>query len=292
MKSHQKSLAQSWILGVLVVVLFNGTGCSSKKKVQDDGSENEVSLKTDRSQFKELRKDIPLEDQIRNDELATILQSMNKPEEDPYRVRDRFNTLVSRKREKFNKFIQKERDTFNAQQKTQRDQFLATISEERKKWTGKKHTSAETQEFYAKLEARRSQYTSEERDRRSEFDAAVRDRRSSFDENVRGITQKFNDEHRRYSQNYMEYRKAQELKKTSQKPGKAFLDQNGEPIDYSQTTQQVNGVPQPQSQVKPAAQTAPAGNTVDNSVNDKDLEDFKKIPPGQGQPLGSDQNGN
>lgn len=284
MKSHQRSLAQSWILGVLVLVPLFLPGCSSKKKVQDGGSADEVSLRADRDQFKDLRKDIPLEEQIRNDELALILQSMNRPEEDPYRIRDRFNTLVSRKREKFNKFIQKERDAFNSQQKTQRDQFLASLVEERKKWSSKKHISSETQEFYAKLEARRSQYNSEERDRRQDFEGTVRDRRSSFDENVRNITTKFNDEHRRYSQNYTEYRKAQELKKTSQKPGKAFLDTNGEPIDYSKAPQQVNGM----QQAAPAAANA---NVVEPTVNDKDLEDFKKIPPGPGQKLGSDQNG-
>ena len=275
MKSHQKSLAQGWLVKFLVVFTVATAGCSSKRRnVQvDTGVPEEVSLRADREKFKNMRKDIPVDQQKYNDELATILESMNRPEENPSKVRDRFNSLVSRNRNDFNKRMQKEREDFNQSEKDRRDKNLAAIAAERARFTGRKHTQKENQEFYAKLDGKRAKFTSEERDRRAEFDGLMREKRGNFDEHMRSISQRFNDEHRRYTQNYNEYQKAMELKKTSQK-NKGFLDKNGQPLDYSRAEKTGN--------VESTSET-PA---VDPTVSESDLEAFKNIPQGTGQPLG------
>src|SRR4051812_45228558 len=82
-----------------------------RRKIQNELS-GEMSLKADRDQLAEMRKQIPAEKQKSNDELALSLNLMKQGSEQPSVVRDKFTTLVEKKRSSFRDKITKLRESY------------------------------------------------------------------------------------------------------------------------------------------------------------------------------------
>ena len=98
----------AWIgSAVLVIGLL---GCATGRKSQETASNpanladelnEEISLKSDRERLAELRKDIPKEQQVQNDELSMDLELLAKADKKPTRIRSEFQRQLSKLRNNF-----------------------------------------------------------------------------------------------------------------------------------------------------------------------------------------------
>lgn len=199
-----------------------------------DAIPNEVSLKEDRSQFAELRKDIPEEIQKENDELALILNLMSSSgsqvlglnggeggfsrEKEPSRIRDRFNRVMRKKREASDRLLRKQREEYSAKEKKDRDEFLRGLQNERNDHQKNNDLSKEDRkQFFKDQDGKRKTYFADEKDARKEFESKIRDSRKSFEDYFRERSNEFNQLHREYTKTYFDRKKNLELKRTMEK---------------------------------------------------------------------------
>ncbi|MES2855719.1 MAG: hypothetical protein V4692_07645 [Bdellovibrionota bacterium] len=182
---------------------------------QPVGVADEMSLKADRTELDELRKDIPEDLKKENDELALVLSMMKDGTEEPGKVRDRFNTAVRKKREKSDKLMRKQREDFTKLERKTRDEFLKTQKSEREKFVdkAKKRSSDERRDFFNEQDTKRRDFFSNQSDSRREFESKITEDRKTFEDYVREQTNRFNQEHRAYSTGYYDRQKAEALKK-------------------------------------------------------------------------------
>lgn len=183
----------------------------------------EVSLKADRGQFAELRKQIPEETRRENDELAFVLELMARGDEEPGRIRDRFNKALRDRRSKHDKDLRKQREEFTKQERKSRDSFLKAQAKERESFLrstrGQKHSDEladERQEFFKTQDEKRREYFANERDARKEFESRLTEARRAFEDYAREKTNHFNQEYRAYASHYYERKKALDLQKRTE----------------------------------------------------------------------------
>lgn len=212
----RKKRQLSWICIVLGVFL---TGCQiSSKKEASSASQNEnkplvdekYSLTADRQALDVLRKDIPPEKKKENDELAFMQQLFADESKTPSSVRDKFDSLLSKKRELFQKDMTHIRETYSRDEKKHRDEFSKEQEEARAEFQKKKSTSQERTDFYSDLEGKRKDYYSDEREKRDEFESDMRDKRKNFEDYTREKSDEFNQMYRSYSKRYEEAQKLKE----------------------------------------------------------------------------------
>jgi hypothetical protein len=208
-----------FVLSLVAMSLFVGCAVSSKRAELQDADEkpvgvaDEVSLRADRSELNELRKDVPDEIKKSNDELALVLSLMKDGTEEPSKVRDRFNTAVRKKREKFDKQINKRREDFTKTERKNREDFLKQAKADRESFTRKKHASDERKEFFDDQDTKRRDFFSDQQDKRKEFESQATEDRRTFEDYMREQTNNFNQELRAYSTQYYDRQKAEALKK-------------------------------------------------------------------------------
>lgn len=265
------------VLIVSLLLLF--TACqSAPERVDEKQTEplipNEFSLKEDRSQFDELRKEIPDEIRRENDELAFVRSLMADGDTEPGKIRDRYYKAVRDRREKFNKAQRKLREEFSKRERSARESFLKSLKAEReqfmKRVKARKASHQERKDFFDEIEARRRDFFNDQRDNRNDFEARATEQRRAFDAYINERNQIFNQELREYTALYNERRKAFEVKKKAERAAREKAIREGrDPIE---------------------AQKAVSKPAKASQANDPDLEDFKSIPPGPGSPLGPDQN--
>ncbi len=195
---------------------------------------DEVSLKEDRAQLDELRKDIPEDVRRDNDEVAFILKNMATMEEEASKVRDRFNTAVRKRRDKMDKQLRKEREDFSKTERSTREDFLKKLQSEREDFNSSKRDSKERKKFFDKQDGVRKEFFADQSEKRKDFEGNVTERRKAFEDYVREQSNKFNQEHRAYSQAYVERRQALELKKRAEEKGKRLEKQKA--IDASEAS--------------------------------------------------------
>lgn len=258
---------------------FIFTACSSAEKKDDKASlGDEVSLKSDRSQYDDLRKDIPDEIRRENDELAFVRSLMATGEEEPPQIRERYSKAVRDRRDKFDKAMRRRRDDYSKTEKRKRDDFLKKLKDERETYlkenVGKKTDSEKRRQFFEDQEARRQDFFSDEKDNRREFESEATEQRKNFESYLTERQNKFNQEIRDYSTSFAERRKALELKKKSEDKAKDLKKEK------SRESGQASGI-----KIQSASPHEPA-------TGDPDLEQFKQIPQGPATPLGADPSGN
>ncbi|MBX3021114.1 MAG: hypothetical protein KF799_05500 [Bdellovibrionales bacterium] len=164
----------------------------------------EMSLKADRDELAELRKDIPAETQRANDELALQLGLMKQGTETPATVRDRFQTLVQRKRSDFRKKVERLRNDYRQEETRRREDFTVTQKRTRENFMKRKRDRTELQRFSSDQERDRSRFFADERDRRSNFEAEVNARSRDFESYMRERSNEFNEQYRLYSKKFSE----------------------------------------------------------------------------------------
>ncbi len=200
---------------VLALLLLASTGCAvapdrdradDRKKVEDELS-GEMSLKADREQLKDMRKEIPQERRKTNDELALYLQLMKQGTEQPENVRDKFTTIVQKKREGFREKVARLRENYHRSEQKRRDEYLEEQKAKRDHFMSSKHKSNETQEFYSDQDRDRQDFFSGERSRRQSFEAEIDSQSKDFDSYMREKNNEFNEQYRIYAKAFSDKEK-------------------------------------------------------------------------------------
>jgi hypothetical protein len=227
------------------------------------GVADEVSLRSDRSDLNDLRKDVPDDVKKTNDELATVLSMMKDGTDEPSKVRDRFDSVVRKKREKFDNQLHKRREDFTKTERKTREDFLKQAGKDRDSFSGKKHSSDARKEFFDEQDSKRREFFADQNDKRKEFESQIGEERKTFDDYMREQQNSFNQEHRAYSTRYYDRQKAEALKKRMEEKDREMKrpkESAGEPRSAQPETP-------------------------------NDLEQFGQIPEGPGTKLGPSDNG-
>lgn len=237
--------------------------CSSAKKHDAENSNSdEVSLKADRSEFDELRKDMPVEVRKENDELAGILQLLRNPNgeyERPEKIRERFSKIMRDKRERNNKQFRQEREDFTRLEKDKRAEFSETQKSEKEDFLSDKPSSEKRKRYFDKQDDKRSRFYDDSREKRRSFEAEISTRRKNFEDYNREKTNLFNAEFRNYQKEFDERRKGEDLKKRMEQKGASASAPNSQP----------------------ASQPNLSGSTEQDEFNQMPTSNSKKIESGE-----------
>ena len=182
---------------------------ASEKRAEDRQTvvkelSGEMSLKEDREQLKELRREIPVEKQKSNDDLALYLNLMKAGTENPQMVRDKFAVLTEKKRVTFRERVQTLRDNYRRDEIKRREEYLDGQKLKRTEYLAKKRTPEEMREFFAGQDKQRQSFFAEERDRRKSFESDVLSQAKDFESYMRLKTAEFNEQYRLYSKKFSE----------------------------------------------------------------------------------------
>ncbi len=165
--------------------------------------QDEYRLKDDRKEMDEIRKNLPPELKAENDELALLLKMTGETQDKPpTKVREKFNSLASKKRQLFQKDMDRKRSDYVRNEKKQREQFQKENENFKKEFMKKKASSDQKREFFSDNEDRRRTFYQELREKRDEFETDMRDSRKNFDDYIREKTSEFNQEIRAYEKRY------------------------------------------------------------------------------------------
>lgn len=178
---------------------------ADRQKVQTELGE--VSLKADRDQLAELRKEIPVDKQKSNDELALYLNLMKQGTEQPNLVREKYNTMVQKKRTVFRIKVARLREDYRRDETKKREEFLREHKNRRDDFTKAKHDSKERTEFFNEQEKIRQRYMADERDKRSSFEGEINAQSKDFESYMRERNNEFNEQFRLYSKQFSEKQK-------------------------------------------------------------------------------------
>ena len=166
-------------------------------------SELEVSLKSDREQLSELRKEIPEDKQKSNDEMALFLSLMKQGTE-PNLVREKFSSIVSKKRTSFRAKVTRLREDFRKEETRKREDFLKEHKTRREDFAKSKHDQKANREFFSEQDKLRQRYFADERDRRQSFESELNAQSKDFESYMRERTNEFNEQYRLYSKQFSE----------------------------------------------------------------------------------------
>lgn len=200
------SLVALSVVAGCVTQKYRSTLETDRKTVKNELDE-EMSLKADRDELDSMRKQIPEEKRISNDELALNLQVMNQGTERPEVVHSKFTTLVEKRRSSFRSKVQRLREDYRRLETKRRDNFLNSQKTKRAKFNVQKNSADETKEFFADQDKERQNFFADERDRRSNFESEISAQSKDFDSYMREKLNEFNEQYRLYSKMYSEKRK-------------------------------------------------------------------------------------
>jgi hypothetical protein len=204
-------IAASAILGCATATAEGPNSHGDSSTLETPRIQDEYRLKEDRKILEELRKDIPEETQVENDELALLLKLTSETQEKPpTKVREKFNSLARKKRNIFQKDMTRKRAEYVKAEKKGRDQFTKENERLKKEFKKKKTSREESREFYSEGDERRRSFYQELREKRAEFETDMRDERKNFDDYMREKTSEFNQEARAYEKRYAERKKLKE----------------------------------------------------------------------------------
>ncbi len=196
LKSHVNIMS---VASIVTTGLALGIGaCSSGPALNDYSSKSsEVSLAEDRSQLDALRKDLPSEKKIENDELAMLLNSLNPGTSETvlpsYQISERFSRIIRRKREEFQRGLKTERDDFTRNEKRSREKFLQDQKSARDGFNRSKKSSDDRRYFSEDQSQKRDAYFADSREKRMSFEEQIRTKQKDFDFLVRSKTTEFNE---------------------------------------------------------------------------------------------------
>ncbi|NCN40083.1 DUF1682 domain-containing protein [bacterium] len=201
-------------------------GCAHRESADEDVFEqdrekisevlsSEVSLAKDRSSLDELRKDIPEDKRVENDEEAWISPLLGDPSVDPNRYRQKYQYAIRKKRDDFRKKVRKLRDDFTKEERKNRKDFLKVAKEKRSKLNPKELERKELNEKYRELDSERREFFSEQRERRKNFESELNAQSKDFNMEMREKQKAFNDQLREYSKRHRAWEKEQKEAKKS-----------------------------------------------------------------------------
>lgn len=197
---------------IIATVFLFAIGCASspdrsreqdRQTVQSELSE-EMSLKADRENLEDLRKEIPEDTRRDNDELALYLQLMKQGTEQPQTVRDRFQVMVQKRRTVFRDKVRRLRENYRRDETKRREDFLKAQKAKRDAYQARKGDSKANREFYSQQDKDRQHFSADERDRRQNFESEINAQSKDFESYMREKTNEFNEQYRLYSKKFSE----------------------------------------------------------------------------------------
>lgn len=291
------------LLGVLMM-----TGCAtyrsdSSNRVAGDekilGEQHgEVSLRSDRSDLDQARKDIPDEIKKQNDEIAMLMSFVVRDsEEEPSRLRERFSTALRKKRDAIDKKVRRARDDFSKKEKADRDAFLKKSKADRDRFVSgsSRRSSDDRKRFFDDQEDARKSFFADQQEKRKDFESRINDERKDSEDFIREKQNAFNQELRGYQARYTERKRQLDLKKDMEKKSRE-MERAGKPV---QPVTPATSVPS-SAGAAGTALPAPGSSTLSPSPYDPTapqlaptdpMAEFDKIPPGPGTPLSPGKNG-
>lgn len=288
LKMRQASSATPLFLAV-VLLLFCQPGCGVKTVRSEesasssvispvgasgvDGTPQDVSLKSDRSELDKLRSEIPDDVKKQNDEIAMVLSYVyRESEEEPNRLRDRFQAAIRKRREAMDKHLRQSRDSFSKEERRLRDEFLKQSKAERDEYLSRKRSQDDRKKFFDVQEDKRRAFFADQTEKRKDFESQVQDERKKLEDFVREKQNLFNQEWREYQTRYTERRRLNDTKKKMEEKARQLEKRGAQTFSVGQ-----------QSQIAEAGQPSQAP--------DGSLEEFNKIPPGPGIKLAPSKKG-
>jgi hypothetical protein len=304
-----------WVTSVFVSMIAIGlSGCGSTSSKSDSSKLplsdiskaaqrphepgkifEEVSLKSDRAKMDELRAAIPESQRKENDELSGIDEFFAGGEQEPNRVREKFEHALRSKREKMNGILRKKREDFANLEKKTRDEHLKKSTAARNDMVKGKLSADERKEFASEQEQIRAQHFGEERDRRKAFESEITDQRHTFEDYAREKRGQFDQRWREYRISFEERKKALKLK-ADMFSQQMRIGPGGRPTGAALRKIE-NGIrgqagsligSSSEAAAAPSGAIGNAGGETTAPTPDPDFEAFKNIPPGPGTKLGTD----
>lgn len=180
---------------------------SEQRQLVRDQLSSEVSLKEDRHQLDDLRKDIPKEKREQNDELAFSLNLTAEVKEEPSKIRGRFQNVMEKRRRRFNDKVNKIRKQYQADETARRDKLFKDQNKMRDTYRAQKHSASDSHEFYSQLDKDRLEFFTREREKRADFDDEILQQTKDFNEYMRMKYDEFTEQMRIYTQRYDQMKK-------------------------------------------------------------------------------------
>ena len=273
-------------VGFVALLVIGISSCASTDREKDEAKaakvnapvevSDEVSLKSDRAQFDEARKEIPDDIKKQNDEIALVMGMMTKGggDEDPSKIRDRFSKALRDRREKHDKILWKKREDFTKNERKERDAFMHDLQKSRDEFSKRKVKSDERKEFFDKQEEARKEFFANQSDKRKEFESDATEDRKTFEDYAREKQNSFNEEIRSYTAAYYERQKALALKKRTEEKAK------------DKARERNSGRANADGSVPSDLQ-----NMAFPGAGGSELDEFRSIPKTPATPLGSGSDG-
>jgi hypothetical protein len=238
---------------------------------------DEVSLKADRSEMDEARKNIPDSVKKENDEVAAILAMMSTPDEEPSKVREKFNKALRTKRDKNDKILRTRREEFMKKQRTDREAFLKKTEQDRKAYLKDKHSQDDRKAFFDKQEDARKAFFADASDKMKDFESKLTEDRKTFEDYARERQNQFNAQLRAYSENFQERKNALEKKRRAEDKARELERRKS---NGSATESDAGSTEQPWQSNDTSSNPGGAGNAKSGP-----LDEWKSIPKTPGTEL-------
>lgn len=210
---YMKLIYRILFLGCVVLTILSGcqivTERGESPETKDVRKDERYSLAEDRAQFDELRKSVPEDVRVRNDEKSLYMQWMADYTMDPSAVRSKFSSLVSRKREAFNKDMNKIRDEYNKDERKKKEEFSKKSAEERQDIKDQNVSREKRTELYNEHDAKRKDFYAQLREERDSFETDYRQKRKDFEEYIKEKSDIFYAELKNYTVKFNELKKQQ-----------------------------------------------------------------------------------
>lgn len=201
---------------------------SEQRQLVRDQLSGEISLKQDRHELDELRKEVPKEKKEANDELAFSLNQTADLKEEPSKIRQRFQNLVERKRRRFNEKVQKIRNKYQTDETRRRDDFFRDQNEKRDKFRAAKRSTRDSNDFYSQQDRDRLEFFAREREKRADFDDEILQQTKDFNEYMKMKHDEFTEQMRNYTQRFDQMRKEKGATKAKPSAGSGSADPSSE----------------------------------------------------------------
>lgn len=298
------------MIGVGAILV--SVSCSSTNKTSDDAaatenrdavldgkapilseSQPEVSLRADRSELDQFRKEIPDEVKKQNDEIALMMSYVVRDsEEDPQRLRDRFNTALRKKREAVDKQIRRVREDFSKRERKERETFLKKMKEQRDDFVGRKRSADDRKRFFEDQEEKRKAFMADQQEKRKDFEMRVQDERKNVEDLIRERQNAFNQEWRSYQTRYTERRRQLDSKRKMEQKSRD-LEKSGKPVSPVTPVLPMEASDGPELGDGPESYRTgkPTPVPANPSRPTDPMKEFDQIPPGPGTPLAPGKKG-
>jgi hypothetical protein len=210
MNSHLKSVGIIFLIGPVFLASCVSPTKDTLSRSSDSSAidtKEELSLKKDSEELAELRKNIPEEKRVANDDLRDILSTLGEVKRPPQDHRDKFEREMRKIRERQRLARQKERDAYNKDERRTREEFLKNLKSERDSFMRSKADRDEKKEFFNKQEDLRKNFFADERDKRRDFESDMRQKENDESAFYREKSTEFSHELKLYTEKYNELRR-------------------------------------------------------------------------------------